>query len=80
MVSVPVYGPLSEGEKITPVVQLAPAARVVPQVFCTRLKGGVAVSVSELAVEPPVLVMVTVCAGLDWPGARWEREAAPGSR
>jgi hypothetical protein len=59
MVSVPVYGPVREGEKITPVEQLIPAARLVPQVFCTRLKGGVAVIVSEVAAEPPVLVMFT---------------------
>src|ERR1035437_4033425 len=68
MVSVPVYGPLSEGEKITPVEQLAPEARLVPHVSSTRLKGSVAVSVSELAAEPPVLVIVTVWAGLSWPG------------
>lgn len=33
MVSVPRYGPLREGEKITPVAQLAPAAKVAEQVF-----------------------------------------------
>jgi hypothetical protein len=59
MVSVPAYGPLREGEKIIPVEQLAPAARLAGQAFCTRLKGSVAVRVSELAAEPPVLVMVT---------------------
>src|ERR1039458_1602999 len=68
MVSVPVYGPLSEGKKITPVEQLAPEARLVPHVSSTRLKGSVAVSVSKLAAEPPLLVSVTVCDGLDWPG------------
>jgi hypothetical protein len=65
MVSVPVNAPLTEGEKMTPVEQLAPAARVAPQLFCTRLKGGVTVRVSELAVEPPELVRLTVCNGLD---------------
>jgi hypothetical protein len=60
MVSVPVYGPLSGGEKRTAAEQLVPAARVEAQVFCVRLNGGVAVSASELAVEPPVLVMLIV--------------------
>jgi hypothetical protein len=57
------------GEKTTPGEQLAPAARVVPQVFCTRLNGVVAVRVSEVAAEPLVLVRVTVCEALDCPGA-----------
>jgi hypothetical protein len=60
MVSVPVYGPFKDGEKTTPVEQLAPAASVAAQVFCVRLKGGVAERVRELAAEPPVLVRVTV--------------------
>ena len=60
MVSVPAYSPLREGEKTTPVEQLAPDARLEPQVFWARLKGGVAVTVSELAAEPPVLVRFTV--------------------
>ena len=68
MVSVPVYGPVSDGEKITPVEQLVPAARLAPHVFSTRLKGEVAVSVSEVAAEPPLLVSVTVWDELDWPG------------
>ena len=36
MVSVPGYGPLREGEKMTPVKQLSPAARLEPQAFPTR--------------------------------------------
>jgi hypothetical protein len=60
---------LREGEKTTPVEQLAPAARVVPQVFCARLNGGVTARVSEVAAERPVFVMVTVCEALDCPGA-----------
>ena len=36
MVSIPAYGPLREGEKITPVEQLAPAARLEPHAFPTR--------------------------------------------
>ena len=78
MVSVPEYGPLSEGEKITPVEQLIPAARVEPQVFSTRLKGGVAVSVSEVAAEPPLLVSVTVWTGLDWPGVTTGKTSCAG--
>ena len=70
MVSVPLNAPLTLGEKTTPTEQLDPAPSPAPQVFCVRLKGEVAVSVSELAAEPPVSVTVTVCAGLDWPGAR----------
>jgi len=59
MVSVPVYGPLSEGEKITPVEQLARMPGWSHRCSGTRLKGGVAVTVSELAAEPPVLVRFT---------------------
>jgi len=38
MVNEPANDPLTEGEKTTPVEQPAPAARVAPQVFWTRLK------------------------------------------
>jgi hypothetical protein len=69
IVSVPRYGPFREGEKITPVEQLAPAAKLDVHVFWMRLKGGVAVRVKELAGEPPVLISVTVCDGLDCPAA-----------
>jgi hypothetical protein len=80
MVNVPVYGPLSEGEKITPVEQLDPPARLVPQglAVATKLKGGVAVSVSELATEPPLLVSVTAWAGLDWPGVTMGKASCAG--
>jgi hypothetical protein len=62
---------LREGEKTTPVEQTAPAARLVPQgvEVCTRLKRGVAVSVSPLAATALLFVMVTVWDALDWPGA-----------
>src|ERR1035437_5967335 len=69
MVSVPMYVPLRAGEKTTPVEQLAPAARLAVQVFSTRLKGAVAVSVSELAAPVPVLAIETVWGALDCPGA-----------
>jgi len=62
---------------MTPVEQLAPAARVAPQLFCTRLKGGVTVRVSELAVEPPELVSLPSVTGWTDRERRWEREAAP---
>ena len=78
MVSVPVYGPLREGKKITPVEQLAPAARLEPQVFWTRLNGGVAVRESEFAAEPPVLVMFTVPDGLDPPGRTMGKRSCAG--
>jgi len=38
MVSVPAYSPFEEGEKTTPVEQLAPDARLEPQVFWARLR------------------------------------------
>src|ERR1035437_9082689 len=70
MVSVPVKFPSRTGEKTTPIVQLAPAARLVPQGLAgaTGLKGGVTGKVSEFAAVPPLLVMVTWEA-LEWPGA-----------
>ena len=78
MVSVPAYGPLREGEKYTPVEQFAPAARLEPQVFCTRLKGGAAIKLSDEAVEPPVLVMFTVWDGLDSPGRTMGKRSCAG--
>ena len=61
-----------------PSEQLAPAARLAAQVFCVRLKGAVAVRVSELAAEPPVLVTFTVCAALDCPGAMMGKTSCAG--
>ena len=40
MVNVPVYGSLREGVKDTSTEQLAPAARLVPQVFSARRQAG----------------------------------------
>jgi hypothetical protein len=64
---VPVAVPLTVGVNITPAVQLAPAARLLVQVFCVRLKGAAVVSVSAVAAKLPVLVTVTVCAALEAP-------------
>lgn len=66
-VSVPVTAPSMVGEKITPTVQLLPAARVTPQgldAAATRAKDEEAVMLSEVASMLPVLVTVTSCAGL----------------
>lgn len=79
IVSVPVYAKARGGEKTTPAVQLAPAARLVPQVFCARLKGAVAVRVIAFAVEPPVLAIITVCAALLAPGGTMAKTSCPGS-
>jgi hypothetical protein len=49
-------------------VQLVPAARLVPQIFCVRLNCALTVTVRELAAKLPVLLIVTVCAGLACPG------------
>ena len=67
MASEPATVPLAEGVKTTPTEQLAPAARLAPQVFCVRLKGAVTASVSPAAATLLVLVIVAVCAGLDNP-------------
>ncbi len=66
-VSVPPAVPFAVGVNTTPVVQLAPAARLVVQVFCVRLKGAVTVSVSPAALRLLALLTVTVCAALAWP-------------
>lgn len=69
-VSVPVTVPSIVGEKITLAVQLAPAARLAPQVLepAATAKGAEAVKATEAAAVSPLLVTVTVCAALLWPG------------
>jgi hypothetical protein len=69
MVNEPANDPLTEGEKTTPVEQPAPAARVAPQVFWTRLKGADVERASEVAEPAPVLVIDTTCGVLACPGA-----------
>ena len=65
----PVKIPLDMGVKTTPVEQLAPAPRLVPQVFCARLNGPETASAKPLATVPPVLVIVTDCGALPCPSA-----------
>ena len=67
MDKVPVAAPEMVGVKTTPVEQLAPADRLLAQVFWVRLKGGATASVSDVAAKLPVLAIVTVCAALAWP-------------
>jgi len=68
-VRVPVSGLDCVGAKTTPVVQLAPAARLVPQVFPKRLKGLAMAKLRPTAGDPPEFVIVTVCAALVCPMA-----------
>jgi hypothetical protein len=65
--NVPVTIPFAVGMNTTPLAQLAPAARLVPQVFCTRLNGAPTETVSPPAVTALVFVMVAVCAALACP-------------
>ena len=60
-VSTPVSEPRDGGVKTTPVVQLAPAARMAAHVFWERLNGPVTVRESPLAAVPPEFETVTVC-------------------
>jgi hypothetical protein len=71
-VNTPVVAPVTAGAKITPTEQLAPAAKLPPQVLCVRLNGGgtvcpVTPSVSPVAAYVLVFVRFTVCAALDCP-------------
>ena len=65
---VPVRVPAADGVKVTLVVQLAPAARVAPQVVAPFVKLVALVPPIAMlvmfSVAPPVLVRVTVCAAL----------------
>jgi hypothetical protein len=65
--SVPLTTPFAVGVKITPTEQVAPEARVVPQVFCVRLNGVEAATVSCDAVTLLVFAIVAICAAVDWP-------------
>src|SRR5215469_4035504 len=69
MVNAPFNAPACMGAKTTPVVQLVPAASVVPQVFWTSENCAVSASSNPAASVPPLLVTVTVCAALVWPVA-----------
>jgi hypothetical protein len=69
MVNAPVKSPLTAGVKTNPTWQLAPAAKVLAQVFCEMLKGGLGVAEKDraVAVALPELVIITICAALVWP-------------
>jgi len=68
-VSAPATVPLAVGWKTMPTEQLAPEARLWGQVFCTMLNWELTVRRSEAAATLAVLLTVTVCDALDWPGA-----------
>jgi hypothetical protein len=61
IVSVPVRIPVVEGVKPTPVVQLAPAAKVAGHAFPLMLKSPVAEIRNPASAAPPEFVTVSVC-------------------
>ena len=65
--NVPVDEPTVLGEKVTPTVQLAPAATLVPQVLLATAKGALAAMPTLLSVIDCLLVNVTVLAALILP-------------
>lgn len=65
--SVPLTTPLVVGVKSTPTEQLAPAARLVPQVLPVRPNGAAAATANCNADRSPVFVIVAVCAALASP-------------
>ena len=66
-VNVPVDEPTTVGEKVTPTVQLAPAATLVPQVLLATANGAFAAMPMLLSVIACLLVNVTVLAALVLP-------------
>jgi len=66
-VNVPVAEPTVAGEKVTPTVQLAPAAMLVPQVLLATANGPLAAMLVMLSVLACLLVNVTVLAALVLP-------------
>ena len=66
-VSVPVAAPTAVGEKVTPTVQLAPAATLVPQVLLATANGALAVMPMLVSVIACLLVNVTVLTALILP-------------
>jgi len=66
-VNVPVDEPTTVGEKVTPTVQLAPAATLVPQVLLATANGALAALPMLLSVIACLLVNVTVLAALVLP-------------
>src|ERR1700692_3479907 len=57
----PVAAPTAVGEKVTVMVQFAPAAKVVPHPPGARAKGPVTAIVMLVNAAPPVFVSVTFC-------------------
>src|SRR3982074_2656123 len=66
MVRAPVRLPVALGLKVTPMVQLAPAARLLPQVLLLTRKSPLEVMLvmPSASVAAPVLLKVTVCGAL----------------
>jgi hypothetical protein len=60
IVSVPVLAPLTVGSKNTPMAQLAPAARLLPQALSVPKSPGLAVVLVMLSGTSPLLVTVTL--------------------
>jgi hypothetical protein len=72
MFSVPLVGPSALGSKNTPIEQLAPPARLLPQALSTPKAGELEVTLAIVTGPSPVLVAVTVCGSPEvptyWPG------------
>jgi hypothetical protein len=62
--NVPVAEPTAVGEKVTPTMQLAPAATLVPQVLLATANWALAVMLMMLRVVACLLVSATVLAAL----------------
>jgi len=67
IVIVPVLVPLAVGSKNTPMTQLAPAARLLPQALSVPKSDGLVVTPVMLSGEPPLFVTVTFCGRPDVP-------------
>ena len=66
-VNVPVAEPTAVGEKVTPTVQLAPAAMLVPQALLATANGPLAAMLMLLSAVACLLLKVTVLAALVLP-------------
>jgi hypothetical protein len=68
IVTDPVLGPVAVGAKATEIVQLAPAARLLPQlVFRRKVLGAIEIGALNVSVAVPLFVSVTVCGALVLP-------------
>jgi hypothetical protein len=82
--SMPVAAPIAGGEKVTPTVQVPPAARLAPQVLLAMANGPVAAMPVNVSAVLSRLVTVTVFAALVLPAAsdpklRLEEESVTGA-